>query len=310
MIGDNDNKEITRYRYRSDAGPIIACVDITDQCNYRCLHCYNNSGKASDDILTDVEILDVIKQVIEFKPTVICLCGGEPTLRRNYIQLIKECKDNNIMVNMVSNGSLLDEEELKKVKEAGLNTLQISLDGINNTQHDTFRGYRSAFEKAISAIQNAKKVGLRIITSFVPNKMNVESIEKYLELCYELGVAEVRIMPLIPMGRGSKIDFLLLSSDEYFILQQQILKGRAYYSKKGMHIEWGDPLDHYYRFPYNAKLGVRTPQLEVKANGNLTISTYIPIVVGNVKEHSLKEYWEQGYKDIWKREEVVEFFFL
>lgn len=305
MIGNE--KELLSFRYKSDAGPIIVCVDVTDQCNYRCLHCYNNSGKASNDLLSDGEILDVIKQIIEFKPTVICLCGGEPTLRKNYLQLIEECSKNGVTVNMVSNGSLLDRESLYDIKRAGLNTLQISLDGVNNTQHDTFRGYYGAFEKAVNAIQSGIKSGLRVITSFVPNKMNVRTIGKYLEICYELGISEVRIMPLIPMGRGSKIDFLLLTSDEYFVLQQEIMKGKDYYLKKGMYIEWGDPLDHYYRFPYNAKLGIRAPQLEVKSNGNLTISTYIPIVVGNVRKHSIKEYWEKGYKDIWKNKKVVDF---
>lgn len=71
-------------------------------------------------------------------------------------------------------------------------------------------------------------VGLNVITSFTPNKMNVRTLDDYFALCNDIGISQVRIMPLIPMGRGSKIDNLLLDSDEYFLLQQKILKANIF----------------------------------------------------------------------------------
>ncbi|MGF6990549.1 MoaA/NifB/PqqE/SkfB family radical SAM enzyme [Lachnospiraceae bacterium PM6-15] len=305
MFGNFD--ELSKFKYTNESGPLFISIDVTRKCNYKCLHCYNDSGCPTDEELTDAELLDAVIQAAELKPISMCLCGGEPMLRTNIIELIKAGREKGSAINMVSNGSLINNENIMAIKEAGLETLQISLDGMNNMQHDTFRGYVGAFDNAINAMKLGIEAGLNVITSFIPNKMNFATINEYFALCYELGLAEVRIMPLIPMGRGSNIDFLLLSSDEYFVLQKDILIAKQKYMSKGMRIEWGDPLDHYVRFTRNAEIGIKSAQLEIKSNGNLTISTYIPVVVGNVKKHSLQAYWEGGYKDIWARMEVVEY---
>lgn len=296
-----------QFTYKNNSGPISASIDVTGMCNFRCMHCYNNSGKPIDGEMTDNEVLEVVKQIVELKPMSICLCGGEPLMRKNILEIISTISNADCVVNMVSNGSLITKEKIRQIKEAGLHTLQISLDGINSMQHDTFRGFAGSFDLAVNAIKLAKQEELTVVTSFVPNKLNINSVEEYLKLCQELGVTSARFMPLIPMGRGSVIDFLLLSANEYYKLQVILEKAKRKYMFNGMLVEWGDPLDHYSRMTVNANSGVKTVALEVKANGNLAISTYVPIVVGNVRKNSIKKYWDNGYKDIWSRKEIVDF---
>ncbi len=293
--------------YQNLNAPLMIAIDFTNKCNYRCRHCYNNSGKGIENELNDEELEDVVRQAVDLRPISMCFCGGEPTLRKNYLDLIKIGVSKGSEVNMVSNGSNFNLDILKEIKASGLGTLQISLDGANSMQHDTLRGVPGAFEKAIESIKNAKNANLRVMTALTPNKMNINSIDQYVKLCFDLGVDEVRIMPLIPMGRGSEMDFLLLNANDYYLLQLNILKAKEYYEPLGMKIEWGDPLDHYMRFVKNGKDNIPTMQMEVKANGNLTISTYIPIVVGNVRLHPLREYWDKGYNSIWANSKVVNY---
>ena len=285
----------------------MVSFDVTGMCNFKCLHCYNNSGKPVLDELSDEEVLDVAKQIGELKPINVCLCGGEPLLRKNICDIVKIIANSNAIVNMVSNGSLINEEILINLKEAGLDTIQFSLDGVNCMQHDTFRGYNGSFEKVINAIKLCTKLGIPVMTSFSPSKINYRYLDEYFELCNDLGVTSARIMPIIPMGRGSKMNKLLLSSNDYFYLQLQIEKNKHKFSRSNMQIQWGDPLEHFFRMPLNANIGVKTVSMEIKANGNLTVSTYIPIVVGNVRKHTLKDYWNAGYKDLWKNKEVTNY---
>lgn len=291
----------------SDSGPEMITFDVTGICNFRCLHCYNDSGKPIECELSDEETIDIAKQIVAMNPLSVCICGGEPTTRKNLLEIISIISFSGIAVSMVSNGSLLNEEKLIALKNAGLDTLQISLDGRNSFVHDTFRGYPGSFEKAVENIKIAKKLGLSIVTSTTPSKLNINSIPKHFEFCFRIGLDSVRMMPLIPMGRGSRIDRLLPSPDEYFKLQMIIRYYKDYYADKGMNIEWGDPLDHYTRMPNNAKVGMKTYTMEIKANGNLTVSTYIPVIVGNIRKHSLREYWENGYADIWKNKKVLDY---
>lgn len=300
------NKEGKQW-YVDCSGPKFFTFDVTGACNFKCLHCYNDSGCKLDDELTDEELLDIAHQIAEFKPESVCLCGGEPTLRGNLIEIIKILAPHVAAVNMVSNGSLLNEDKLLALKDAGLSTLQISLDGVNSMQHDTFRAIPGSFDKAVNTIKLAKKVGLNTLISFVPNKLNHTTFNEYLDFCYSLGVDSVRVMPLIPMGRGSRIDSLLLDGEDYCTLQLKIANYKEKLKGGKQLLEWGDPLDHYLRLPNNTVKGYKSLTYEVKANGNLTVSTYLPLVVGNVRKHSLREYWENGYADIWSNEKVLDY---
>jgi len=300
-------KEKKRSRFTNTTGPLYVMLDITTACNFKCLHCYNNSGKKDTDEMTDEEITDVVKQIADMHPESVCLCGGETMLRSNIYELIKILKPNVGAVNMVSNGSLLNKNNILKLKEAGINAIQISVDGINAMQHDTFRQYVGSFDKAINAIKMIHAMGIEVYVSFVPNKLNHRSVIDYFELMSDLGVNTVRIMPLIPMGRGSLIEKLMLEPNEYAELQLAIELNKVKYSAQHMGIEWGDPLDHIYRLPNNESYGFKNMQYEIKANGNITISAYLPIVVGNVRKHSLKEYWENGYDNIWYTEDFKKY---
>lgn len=300
-------KEEEEFIFKNSSGPLMISLDLTSACNFKCLHCFNDSGSKAEKELTDEEIYKVAQQIAEMEPLVVCLCGGECMLRRNIIDIIKCISEKAGVVNMVSNGSLINETNVHELKNAGIATIQISLDGLNAMQHDTFRGYVGAFEKAIKAIKLIKKAGINVVVSCTPNKLNCTTVEEYIDFCLELGVSQVRFMPLIPIGRGSKIDSLLLSPEEYINLQLVLEKKKKELNYFDQDVEWGDPLDHFYRMPYNASLGYKTYAMEIKSNGNLTVSTYIPLVVGNVRDKSIKEYWDSGYNTMWSNANVLNY---
>lgn len=289
------------------SAPIAVAFDITTKCNLKCVHCYNNSGTGAEEF-DDNEILNVAKQIADLHPISVCLCGGETLCRKNIIDIAKVLEGNIGSLSMVSNGFAMTDEKIKELKHYNIEQIQISLDGVNKFQHDSFRGVEGAFDRAVNAIKLLKANNIRrIATSLVPNKLNYKSIEEYITLCYSLGVDNVRIMPFIPSGRGKSIGRnLILSDEEYFQFIRGLLRKKRFYENK-IGVEWGDPLDHMRRMPSNAENNLNTYCMEVKANGDLTVTTYLPIVVGNCKRHTLKEYWEGGYNLIWKNEQVLSY---
>lgn len=290
------------------SGPVTVSFDLTTKCNLKCVHCYNNSGKNQDtEEVSDAEILKVAEQISELHPYNVCLCGGETLCRKNILEIMDILYGHVGKISMVSNGFALNKEVAQELIKHGLDHIQISLDGINKYQHDTFRGVEGSFEHATNAIRYLKECNItRIATSLVPNKLNYKSMNEYMDLCYNLGVDTVRMMPYIPSGRGKTIGRkLILSDSEYFYFMREIDKLVSVYAEK-MQIEWGDPLDHMRRMPFNAFHKLRTYCMEVKANADITVTTYLPIVVGNCRKHSLKEYWDAGYKCIWNDKRVVE----
>lgn len=287
--------------------PLSISIDITNMCNLKCLHCYNSSGDKHEDELSGSELISVVKQIADMKTSYVCLCGGETLCCPHVFDIIEILKGNTGSINMVSNGYLITESIVKKLIDSGLDMLQISIDGLTDIEHDTFRGRRGSLEKAINAVKLCVKHGLTVAVSCCPNKLNQNSISDLIDYCYQLGVASFRMMPLIPMGRGSAIDNLLLSEEDYFKLKQLVDEKNKRFFLTNYKVEWGDPLDHLKRMPANSQIGYSTYMMIIKSNGDITMTPYLPIAVGNIRNHSLQEYWDAGFKDIWKNDNIINY---
>lgn len=223
-----------------------------------------------------------------------------PLIRGKVIyDIIKELASNCGIVNIVSNGYLLTEGVLLDLKNAGINTIQVSLDGNNTFLHENMRLISGAFKKAIEAIRRASEKGFKVAVSFCPNKLNIYKIEETCKLVKELGANDFRVMPLILMGRGKSMVNMKPSPDEYLWLQQKISKLKDLYQDEDFVISWGDPLDHLTRMPENNKNSMNTYSVEIRSDGKLLLCNYLPIVVGDLNKHSLKDYWHAGYNNIW-----------
>ena len=287
------------------SGPFSVAFTVTNKCNYRCRHCYNNSGEDFYKELSDDELLVLARQIGEVKPMNVCICGGEPLVRGEVIyDIIKELSAKCGIVNIVTNGYLITEDVLDKLKSAGINTIQISLDGNNAFLHENMRLISGAFDKAINAISMAAKKGFKVAVSFCPNKLNIYKIEETCKLVKELGANDFRIMPLILMGRGKNMVNMKPTADEYLWFQQNISKLKEKYQDDDFVISWGDPLDHLTRMPENNKNNMNTYSVEIRSDGKLLLCNYLPIVVGDLMKHTLKEYWYAGYNNIWGNKKV------
>ena len=286
---------------RNTAAPVMVSLDVTSNCNLRCVHCFNDSGNEAPiaDLSPDKK-LEIARQVADLHPHNVCLCGGETLCCPNLLEICDVLAPNVGKLSMVSNGFIMTEAVARKLKEHGLSLVQISIDGAFAWQHDSFRGVKGSFEKATQAVRNLIAAGITTVdTSLVPNKLNHRSMEAYVRLCIELGVHEIRMMPFLPSGRGRSIGRnMMLSSEEYFAFCRDIQRLSKEYAGR-IHLQWGDPIDHMRRMPANAELGLHSYSMEIKTDGSLSISSYLPVMAGNVTKHTPREYWDAGYRLIW-----------
>lgn len=287
-------------------GPEAIYWDITYRCNMKCSHCLNNGGDSNcndfSQELSDDEAYAVVDQLVSMRPHSLCICGGEPLLRYNIVKhILKEMKRINVSVNMVSNGILINEAIVTELKELGIGNIQISLDGLG-WQHDIFRNQIGAFEQAINAIKILKQHGVDTTLSFCPNKYNYSSFLQYVEFVNSLNCNSIRMMPLTPIGRGgTNYQDLKLTERESYNFVQKIHTANDLFPK--MSISWGDPLNYMYRFLINRRI---TPMvLGILSNGDLTVTPYLNITVGNVRKHNLKDYWYNGINKAYGNDIIV-----
>ena len=284
------------------SGPIMISIYVTYRCNFRCKHCFNGSGAPMlGEELSDDELLEIAKSVGVLQPNVVCFCGGEPLLR--WAVLCDACKviksqSPFTQVNLVTNGSLVTEIIASRLNSAGITTVQVSIDGPNSEIHDWFRNKPGSFNHAINSVKILRRAGLNVVVASARHKRHLLRLEETIDLCRQLGVSEIRMQPIMPLGRAiDNYNEIVPSYFEYQKLSRKLQELKYQSIDNGTVVEWGDPIDHLRKFSTSSFIS--NPSLGISAYGEITVSPYLPISVGCIKRHSLEEYWESGLKNVW-----------
>jgi len=158
-------------------------LPITYRCNNRCEWCYaKNEISKTRDLTNENEslFLDFLSDLGVGK---IVLIGGEPTLYKNIFRLIKESTQRNIAVGMVSNGrKLANYDFCKELKDSGIYSTTISIEGSNESLHDKITGVKGSFKQSLSGLENLIKTGIFASTETVMNKDNEQDLENIVFL--------------------------------------------------------------------------------------------------------------------------------
>lgn len=187
------------------AGPVVVW-SVTRSCNLKCMHCYANSeNKKYDGELTTEEALGLIDEMAEMKVPVILFSGGEPLVRHDIFQLAEYAISKGIRVTFSTNGTLIDQETARRIKELGVGYVGISLDGIGDV-HDYFRRKEGAFDAAVRGVRNCMEQGQKVGLRFTMNRHNIEQLPLIFQLMEEEGIQRACFYHLVYSGRGSLQD--------------------------------------------------------------------------------------------------------
>jgi MoaA/NifB/PqqE/SkfB family radical SAM enzyme len=167
--------------------PIRALINITHNCNSRCITCYHWKEKSRDE-LTVTELSDVLCQLKTLGIADLCLSGGEPLLRDDLADIVhKACDLKFDRIHVMTNGLLLTRERLERLVESGITSVYISLNGSENV-HDMTRGIKGAYAKTMDAL----KTLVELRNSKFPNlEINVLTILMGLTVGEVIDVANI-----------------------------------------------------------------------------------------------------------------------
>lgn len=181
-------------------------ISVTDRCNLRCIYCMPEEGIRLTDrekILQEPEILRICQVMAELGITKIKITGGEPLVRSRIPELIRQIREipGIEKVTLTTNGILL-KDQMKALAEAGLDSLNISLDTLDR---ECFRKVtrRDLLDGTLAGIKEAMKypeVQLKI--NCVPLGFKEQDLCAVAELAHEKPV-HVRFIEMMPIGYGS-----------------------------------------------------------------------------------------------------------
>ena len=220
-------------------------ISITDRCNLRCGYCMPGCGVPSvphDMILRFDEIVRLVKIFCSLGIKNVKITGGEPLVRKGAASLIKEIKsiDGVEKVSMTTNGILLS-ENLEALAEAGVDSINISLDTLNRQKYLNITGFDGldAVLKAVDRCRHFPDIKLKINTVTLAD-YNRDEICALADLAATAG-ARLRFIEIMPIGLGA--GFGGYDQDETMAVLE-----KAYGPAKTIDQKIGNGPAQYYKF--------------------------------------------------------------
>jgi radical SAM protein with 4Fe4S-binding SPASM domain len=275
--------------------PLVVSWNLTRKCNLKCPHCYiNATTQELKNELTTEESKNLIDQICEVSRPLLILSGGEPLLRPDVYELVRYGASKGLKMGLGSNGSLIDAIAAKRLKDAGIETVSISLDSHIPEQHDEFRGVGGSWEKSVGAIKALQENGVLVQVNTTLTQQNYDQIDDIMSLAENLGVENFHLFFLVPTGRGVKMTDISPAKYENMIkttfakVAKHKLNVRPSCAPQFMRIAKDMGLDMS-RWIRGCLAGLY--YCRVYPNGDITPCPYLPIKLGNIREKSFKEIW-------------------
>lgn len=191
--------------------------ECTARCNLNCLHCGSDCSK--DSSYRDMPLNDFLQAVdtIQEKPEnfIVVLTGGEPLLRNDLEILGQEIRRRGMRWGLVTNGYLYTRERHYSLLSAGVGSITISLDGLEET-HNWLRNTNQSFSRiadAISLAASSPRLNFDVVTCV--NSRNISELPAVYDYLVSKGVKAWRLFTITPIGRAKANPELLLTDIQF-----------------------------------------------------------------------------------------------
>ncbi|MFN3741969.1 MAG: PqqD family peptide modification chaperone [Anaerolineales bacterium] len=225
---------------------------ITYRCNNECAHCYNARARNYPELPTEDwrRILDTVRAI--GVPHVV-FTGGEATLRDDLPELIAYAAQLGLITGLNTNARrLADERYVRRLVEAGLDHVQITVESCDAEVHNRMVGAR-AFDQTIRGLKNALASPLFVMTNTTLLRENAQTVAQTIDFLAELGVPTIGMNALIYAGHGLKVGTGLAEAELQPLLEIARQKTQEY----GQRLIWYTPTQYCHFDPMQLELGVK-----------------------------------------------------
>lgn len=187
------------------SSPVLVSWEVTKACNLNCSHCASQTMDGRE--LDTREALDLIEQLHDIGVFILSFSGGEPFIRPDIFQLLERARDLDMQIGLTTNGTLLDQETVRRLGALEPFNVHISIDGVGEV-HDSFRNKPGVFLRAINALKLLKQYRIPhgITTSIT--KKNLSDLGNVKEFVKLNGIRSWEIFFAIPAGNLNKHEAL------------------------------------------------------------------------------------------------------
>lgn len=286
-------------------------MEITKKCNMSCLHCGTDCKTVADspELTTEswLKIIDYFAANYS-EQLVFVITGGEPLVHPDLATIGSHIKSKNRRWGMVTNGMLLTQLKFEELENAGLYSMTISLDGLENS-HNILRNNQNSFQKTLKALEIIGKSSLKFKDAVTcVYFQNLNQLDEIAELLLKYKMNSWRLFRVFLSGRALINPITQLSFEQTQQMLDWISKNRKKYSAKGLNINYSCegwmPLDEDRQIretPFFCRAGVNIAS--ILADGNITgcSNNNKDFYRGNIINDNFSTIWNTEFGDFRER---------
>lgn len=278
--------------------PVSMLAELTHRCPLACPYCSNplELVRANEELSTD-EWIETFRQAAALGVLHLHLSGGEPASRRDLVELTEAAVSFGLYTNLITSGLGLTEARINKLSAAGLDHVQLSIQGTEAASADHVSGHSGGHARKMAVAGWLRNANIPLTLNAVCHRHNMEEIEEIISLAVELGARRVEIATVQFHG--------------WAILNQQALMptvaqvSRATKTVETMRARLEGvlvidyiPADFYATYPKACMGGWGRAGFNVTPSGQVlpchAAETIKHLVFDNVRAHPLGEIWYDG----------------
>jgi MoaA/NifB/PqqE/SkfB family radical SAM enzyme len=193
---------------RLNARPKRLLVDLWNHCNFRCVHCCQESGPEESRQGIDEKLFEsLVHEAADIGVEAVTLLGGEPTLHPGVSEFVRVARHNGLAPSVVSNGWLLDRELTASLSRAGCKEVVLSLYGHSREVHDAVTAKPGSFGRVLQAARATITAGMALRINFLVTAPDAPALLDlgFWQMIQDLHPRQVKLAHFFPLGRGGRV---------------------------------------------------------------------------------------------------------
>lgn len=280
------------------AAPLAMLAELTHRCPLACPYCSNplQLDRRADELDTATWVR-VFQEAAGLGVLQLHLSGGEPAARRDLVELVAGAAQAGLYTNLITSGIGLDPARLVALAEAGLDHVQLSVQGVDEAGADAIAGLAGSHRRKRAFAAAATGLGLPLTVNVVLHRGNVASIEPLVEEAIALGARRIELAHAQYYGWGL-INRDALLPDRTSVVAARATLDRLRAATQGRIVIDYVPPDHFAFYPKPCVNGWGRQSLNVTPRGRVlpchAAETIPALEFWTVAERSLEEIWRNS----------------
>jgi len=278
--------------------PLGLLAELTHRCPLACPYCSN--PLTLEDKAGELDTNDwtrVFQQAAALGVLQVHLSGGEPATRRDLVEITAAAREAGLYTNLITSAVGVDEARLARLKTAGLDHVQVSIQDVDPDSADRIAGYPGGHARKLVFARQVVEAGLALTVNAVIHRANIDRVAAMVEMAYALGAGRVEVAHTQYYGWALRNrDALMPTRKQVFTAMAEVERIRPRYERR-MVIDLVVP-DYYATRPKPCMGGWARRSLNVTPSGRVLPCHAAETIPGlefwSVRDRSLAEIWTRS----------------